>query len=85
MVLDDHAQQDPRGGSYGGCGRRHCSDARRPPGSYAIALVANARGIRLGDGRMPRRQRRCEGRYDQGVGSCCSRIENKLGARVIMK
>ena len=40
-------------------------DVRGSPGTHAIALVADARSICLCHGRVPRRERRREGRDDQ--------------------
>ena len=75
LVLDDDAQQDPRGGPHGGYVHRHRPDVRRPPGTHAIALVADARDFRLCDGLVPCRERRREGRDDQMAHSRSSGIK----------
>ena len=56
LVLGDDAQQDPYGGPRGGCAHGHRPDTRRSSGTHAIALVADARDIRLCHGRVPRRE-----------------------------
>lgn len=43
LVLGDDAQQDPRGG----CSHGHRPDVRRSPGTPAVAVVADARGLCL--------------------------------------
>ncbi len=65
MVLGDDAQQDPHGRPHGGCAHGHRPDVRGSSGTHAIALVADARDICLCHGRVPRRERRREGRDDQ--------------------
>jgi len=47
LVLGDDAQQDPRGGRHGGCAHGHRPDVRRSPGTPAVAVVADARGLCL--------------------------------------
>jgi H+-transporting ATPase len=56
LVRGDDAQQDPRWGHHGGCIHRYRPDVRRSTGTYAIALVADARDFRLCDGIVPCRQ-----------------------------
>ena len=74
LVLGDDAQQDPRGGPDGGCAHGHRPDVRGSPGTHAVALVADARDLRLCDGLVPRRERRREGRDDQMARSCGGRL-----------
>ena len=61
LAVDQSAPLSP----HGGCAHGHSRDLRRTPGSHAIALVADARDIRLCHGRVLSRERRAEGRDDQ--------------------
>ena len=64
-VLVDDAQQDPDGCPHGGYAHGHHPDARGSSGTHAIAVVADARDLRLCHGLVPGRERRREGRDDQ--------------------
>ena len=65
LVLGDPAEQDLPVGPRCGCHRRHRPDVRGPPGTHAVALVADAGGICLCHGLVPGSERRREGRDDQ--------------------
>ena len=65
VVLGDDAEQDTHGGARSGCARGNSPDIRGSPGPHAIAVVADARDFGLCDGRVPRRERRHQGRHDQ--------------------
>ena len=53
------------GALAGGCAHGHHPDARGSAGTPAVALVADARDLRLCPGLVPGRERRREGRDDQ--------------------
>ena len=56
LVLGDDAQQDLHVGPHGGCAHGHGPDARGSPGTHAVALVADARDLRLCHGFVPGRE-----------------------------
>ena len=59
------AEQDLHVSPRCGCRHGHRPDVRGTPGTHAIALVADARGICLCHGLVPGSERRREGRDDQ--------------------